>query len=163
MHHHEHDNDDRDEYLLPHGILQRAEGLVDEAGSIIKRNHLDLADCAVFKRLFRHARRNFTDFCFHPLDHFERVFSITRDDNTTDCFSSRLVQCATPQRGAVFDRGDLIERHRHIVALGNDCLTKVIQTIDKPQPPNHVFNRIDFNRARSDIEIAPLNRGKHFM
>ena len=132
MHHHEHDNDDSNKYLLPHGILQRAEGLVDEAGSIIKRNHFDLADGAIFKRLFWHALRNFTDLRFHPLDHFERVFSIARDDHTSDCFSSRLVQCTTPQRGTVFDGGDLIERHWHIVALGNDCLAEIIQTIDKP-------------------------------
>ena len=98
VHDHDEHDDDRHEDLLRQCGFQRAEGLVNEFGSIVERNDRHLAGGSVRQRLLREAARDLLDLFLHGFDRGKGVLAVANHDDTADDFGAALVENAPTQR-----------------------------------------------------------------
>ena len=98
IHHQRQHHDHRYQHLLAQGALQRAQRLLNQARSVVKRDHLHLADPPVGQSFPRQARGDFRDLGLDAFNSCQRIGTIARHHHAADYLRTFLVQRTAPQR-----------------------------------------------------------------
>ena len=156
--HHQHQHDDnRDQYFLGQGRFQRAEGFVDQAGAVVKRDDCDLGGCAVVQLLGRQAGRDFFDIGFHVFDRLQRIIAVTDDRDSAAGFGAGFIQRSATQGRPQRDMRDVLDPDRYVVTNGDDGLFNVADVFQKAQAPDDILGSVDLDGTGTDIDVGGLD------
>ena len=147
---HDH-HDDGDEDLQREGRLQRADGLLDQAGAVVERDYRHLGDRTVRQRLLGQSRVHLGDLLFHVVDHLQRVRTVAGDDHPADRLHALFIESPAPRGRTQCDKRHLLDGDRHPVAYGDDRILQVGHAFNVAQPPHQVLRLVDLHRLRPDI------------
>src|SRR5690606_21774087 len=98
---------------------------------------------------------------FDAFDDLQRVLAEAGDDHAADGLGPGFVQRAAPERRAKLDGGQLREGDGHAVARGDDGLAQVVEALDEAESADDVFDAVDLDGARADVEVAAFHGGEH--
>ena len=102
------------------GRFQSADGLLDEAGSVVKRHDGDFGHTAVRQGFLRKPCLDFLDFVFDVGDDGHRIGTVSGHHDGPHGFRTRLVKSATSGGGAKFHVRHILDADGNIISYCND-------------------------------------------
>ena len=111
----EQDDDGRNDDLFPQCRGERADRLVNEAGTVVDCFDLDATQCG----------RNLLNPRFDPVDHRARVFTVPHHDHAADRLAAVVVKGAASEVRAELHAGHVLNAKGHAFALFDDSFLDV--------------------------------------
>ena len=158
MQHHHNDDDDRDQHLFGQCRIERTERFIDQSRPIVERHDRDLRDRAIGQRLVGQSRRDLLDTRFNVLDGVQGIVAIPNHHHPANGLGPALIQGATTLCRPLRDLGDILDIDRDIVIDLDDGLLDIDEVLDETQTTNDVFDLVDLDRPRADVDIRGLHR-----
>ena len=144
------DDDRDDDHLLDELVLHGLDGLVDQLGAVVDRDHLHAG---------RQAQLQLVDLRLDPFDHVQGVLTLAHHHDATDRVAHTVqVREAAPHLGTQAHGGHVAQPHRGAVLRPEGRLLQILGGLHVAPAPDHVLASAVLHEAPARLGVGGLDR-----